>query len=79
MAGAKKAERAVGLAGQGVLTLTDLGYENLSLALRHPIKKPKGGELTIAQEQYNQLIRAVHGVVERANSLLKTTSRHCAG
>jgi hypothetical protein len=54
-------------------TLTDLGYVNLSPALRHPHKKPKGGELTEAQTTYNALIRGVHGVGERANSLLKTT------
>jgi hypothetical protein len=56
-----------------LLTLTDLGYENLSPALRTPIKKPKGGELTVEQKAYNQLIRGVHGIAERANSLLKTT------
>lgn len=56
-----------------LLTLTDLGYENLSLAIRHPLKKPKGGDLTIEQKTYNQLVRSVHGVAERANSLLKTT------
>jgi hypothetical protein len=58
---------------QGLLTLTDLGYENLSPAVRHPVKKPKDGELTIEQKAYNQLIRGVHGVAERANSLFKTT------
>lgn len=56
-----------------LLTLTDLGYANLSPAIRTPIKKPKGGELTVEQRAYNQLIRGVHGVAERANSLLKTT------
>jgi hypothetical protein len=61
------------LADAGVPTLTDLGYENLSPALRTPVKKPKGRELTIEQKTYNQLIRGVHGVAERANSLLKTT------
>lgn len=54
-------------------TLTDLGYENLSSALRHPVKKPAGRELTGRQKAYNQLIRGVHGIAERANSLLKTT------
>ncbi|GAA1461924.1 hypothetical protein GCM10009603_28710 [Nocardiopsis exhalans] len=58
---------------QGLLTLTDLGYENLSPAIRHPVKKPAGQELTGDQKAYNQLIRGVHGVAERANSLLKTT------
>lgn len=54
-------------------TLTDLGYQNLSPAIRHPHKKPKGGELTEAQTTYNKVIRGVHGVAERANALLKET------
>jgi DDE superfamily endonuclease len=56
-----------------LLTLTDLGYENLSPALRHPVKKPKGGLLTDDQRAFNQVIRGIHAVAERANSLLKTT------
>lgn len=56
-----------------VPTLTDLGYQNLSPAIRHPHKKPKGGELTEAQTTYNHAIRGVHGVAERANALLKET------
>jgi hypothetical protein len=58
---------------QDLLTLTDLGYENLSPAMRHPVKKPAGQELTGDHKAYNQLIRGVHGIAERANSLLKTT------
>jgi DDE superfamily endonuclease len=54
-------------------TLTDLGYVSVSPAIRHPHKKPKGGELTEAQTTYNKVIRGVHGIGERANSLLKTT------
>ena len=54
-------------------TLTDLGYENLSPALRTPVKKPKGRELTERQKTYNALIRGIHAVAERANSLFKTT------
>lgn len=57
----------------GVPTLVDLGYENTGDGLRHPVKKPAGGELTEAQQTYNKVIRGVHGVCERANSLLKTT------
>lgn len=57
----------------GIPTLTDLGYENLHPALRHPIKKPKGRELTDEHKTYNALIRGVHAPSERANSLLKTT------
>ncbi|HEV2636325.1 MAG TPA: transposase family protein [Actinocrinis sp.] len=54
-------------------TLTDLGYLNLSPAIRHPHKKPKGGELTEEQKAYNAVIRGVHGIGERANALLKET------
>jgi hypothetical protein len=50
----------------------DLGYENMSLAVRAPIKKPNNGRLT-DQKQYNLLIRGVHAVSGRANSLIKTT------
>jgi hypothetical protein len=54
-------------------TLVDLGYENAGDGFRHPHKKPAGGELTEAQQTYNKVIRGIHGVCERANSLLKTT------
>ena len=56
-----------------VPTLTDLGYLNLSPAIRHPFKKPKGGDLTEGQITYNKVIRGVHGVAERANALFKET------
>ena len=56
-----------------LLTLTDLGCENLNPALRHPVKKPAGQELTSEHKAYNQLVQGVHGIAERANSLLKTT------
>lgn len=54
-------------------TLTDLGYINLSVVIRHPHKKPRGGELTETQTTYNKAVRAVHSVAERANALLKET------
>ena len=54
-------------------TLTDLGYQNLSPAIRHPHKKPKNGELTEDQDTYNKVIRGVRAVSERANALLKET------
>lgn len=61
-------------AAEDILTLTDLGYEGAAgPALRMPVKKPKGGELTEAQQQYNLAVRGVHAIAERANSLLKTT------
>lgn len=57
----------------GVPTLTDLGYEGLAgPALRMPIKKEKGIELSEVAKQYNLIVRGVHGIAERANSLLKT-------
>ncbi|MGW2936163.1 HARBI1 family protein [Streptomyces sp. NPDC001156] len=57
----------------GIPTLTDLGYENAGEGLRHPVKKPKGGELTEPDKAFNAVIRGVHGVAERANALLKVT------
>lgn len=60
-------------AEHGMPTLTDLGYQNLSPAIHHPCKKPKGGQLTEAQTTYNKVIRGIHGVAERANALLKET------
>ncbi|WP_194924380.1 HARBI1 family protein [Catenulispora pinisilvae] len=61
-------------AAEQMPTLTDLGYEGLAgPALRMPIKKLKGVELKEDQRQYNLLVRGVHAIAERANSLLKTT------
>lgn len=61
-------------AAEDMPTLTDLGYEGLAgPALRMPVKRQKGVELGDAQQQYNLLIRGVHAVAERANSLLKMT------
>ncbi|KJK34614.1 transposase [Streptomyces variegatus] len=56
-----------------ILTLTDLGYENADDGFRHPVKKPKGGELDDAQQTFNSVIRGVHAVAERANALLEVT------
>jgi hypothetical protein len=57
----------------GIPTLTDLGHGNAADGLRHPVKKPKGGELTESDEAFNAIIRGVHAVAERANALLKVT------
>ncbi len=54
-------------------TLTDLGYENAGPGFRHPVKKPKGGELAEPDQAFNSVIRCVHAVAERANALLKVT------
>lgn len=57
----------------GIPTLTDLGYENAGPGIHHPVKKPKGAELTEEQRTFNAVIRGIHGVAERANALLKVT------
>jgi hypothetical protein len=57
----------------GIPTLTDLGYENAAEGFRHPVKKPKGGELADSEKAFNAVIRGVHAVAERANALLKVT------
>lgn len=57
----------------GMATLTDLGYENLGPWVRHPVKKRGSAALSEEHRAYNLLICGVHGVCERANSLLKTT------
>jgi len=57
----------------GTPTLVDLGYENAGDGFRHPVKKPAGGQLTEDQQAFNKVIRGIHGVCERANSLLKVT------
>ncbi|MER5915893.1 transposase family protein [Streptomyces sp. NPDC001982] len=57
----------------GIPTLTDLGYENAGAGFRHPVKKPKGSELTEDAQAFNKVIRGIHGVAERANALLKVT------
>ncbi|MDF2255161.1 transposase family protein [Streptomyces ferralitis] len=58
---------------EGLTVLTDLGYENAADGLRHPVKKPKGGELAESDQACNAVIRGVHAVAERANALLKVT------
>ncbi|MFD4613061.1 transposase family protein [Streptomyces sp. NPDC058440] len=57
----------------GVPTLTDLGYQNAGPGFRHPVKKPKGGELAEPDKAFNAVIRGVRAVPERANALLKVT------
>ncbi|MDH6522968.1 hypothetical protein M2163_000527 [Streptomyces sp. SAI-135] len=53
--------------------MADLGYENADDGFRHPGKKSAGGELTETQQTHNKVIRGIHGVCERANSLLFIT------
>ena len=57
----------------GGTALADLGYEGETDLLRIPIKKAKGVDLTVDQQSYNAVHRALRALGERANSLLKTT------
>jgi hypothetical protein len=63
----------------GVPTLPDLGYENIGDGFRHPVKKPRGGELTEEHEAFNATMRGVHGMTERANPLPKVTFKLLRG
>ncbi|WP_394805549.1 transposase family protein [Streptomyces althioticus] len=56
----------------GPITITDTGYEAAPTCFRMPHKKPKGGELTIDQQQFNKAIGAVRALAEKANADLKT-------
>jgi hypothetical protein len=58
--------------------LFDLGYEgsgNPAGPLTTAYKKPKGGTLTAEQKAHNRIHNALRAVGERANALLKVTSR----
>jgi hypothetical protein len=59
----------------GALVLADLGYEGEPETFTIPVKKPKGGQLTIDQQAYNAIHGALRCLGERANSLLKTSYR----
>jgi hypothetical protein len=59
----------------GGLALADLGYQGEAHLFRLPAKKPNGGQLTEDQQAHNGLHSALRCLGERANSLLKTTSR----
>lgn len=60
-------------AEQHLLILADLGYEKFRHfpAVRLPHKKPKDGELTLAERQYNKVIGALRALAEKANADLK--------
>lgn len=54
-------------------TLADLGYEGEQDTITVAFKKPKDGELTEIQQQFNTTHNGLRAVAERENSLLKTT------
>jgi hypothetical protein len=53
--------------------LADLGYEGERTALTTPIKKTSDAQLTDDERTVNLLHAATRALVERGNSLLKTT------
>lgn len=59
-------------AGDGLLPIADTGYEGAPDSFRLPHKKPKGGELTPDQRQFNKVIGAIRALAEKANADLKT-------
>lgn len=60
-------------AGGDLRTLGDLGYEGESDTITVAFKKPKGGRLTLIQQQLNKAHNSLRAVGERGNSLLKMT------
>jgi DDE superfamily endonuclease len=58
---------------QDLRTLADLGYEGESDTVTVAFKKPKDGELTDIQQQFNKAHNGLRAIGERGNSLLKTT------
>jgi hypothetical protein len=59
--------------GDDLRTLGDLGYEGESDTITVAFKKPKGGRLTLVQQQLNKAHNSVRAIGERGNSLLKMT------
>jgi hypothetical protein len=55
--------------------LGDLGYEGESDTITVAFKKPKDGQLTGLQQQFNKAHNGVRAIGERANALLKMTFR----
>jgi hypothetical protein len=54
-------------------TLGDLGYEGEADTITIAFKKPRHGDLTDEQHQFNRAHNSVRAIGERGNSLLKTT------
>ncbi|MGN9912663.1 transposase family protein [Phytohabitans sp. LJ34] len=60
-------------AGDDLRILGDLGYGDESDTITVAFKRPKGGRLTLVQQQLNKAHNSVRAIGERGNSLLKTT------
>ncbi|MET7427382.1 transposase family protein [Dactylosporangium sp. NPDC005555] len=59
--------------GTDLRTLGDLGYEGEASTITVAFKKPKGGHLTLVQQQLNKAHNSLRAIGERGNSLLKMT------
>lgn len=66
---------ALAAAGGDLRTLGDLGYEGESDTITVAFKKPKGGKLSVTQQQFNKAHNGLRAIGERGNSLLKMTFR----
>jgi len=64
---------ALAIAAEDLRTLGDLGYEGESGTITVAFKKPKGGRLTLVQQQLNKAHNGIRATGERGNSLLKIT------
>lgn len=60
-------------AAHDLRTLGDLGYEGESDTITVAFKKPKGGRLTLIQQQLNKAHNGIRAIGERGNSPLKMT------
>lgn len=60
-------------AGEGLPTLTDMGYIGAGIGIRTPVKRRPGNQLAEEHLAYNAVQTALRAIGERGNSLLKTT------
>ena len=60
-------------AGEGLVTLTDMGYIGSGIGIRTPVKRRPGNQLAPEHLAYNAVQTALRAIGERGNSLLKTT------
>lgn len=58
-------------AKDGLMPITDTGYEGAPPSFRLPHKKPPGAQLTVIQQQFNKVIGAIRALAEKANADLK--------
>ncbi|GIH71714.1 hypothetical protein Mth01_39670 [Sphaerimonospora thailandensis] len=67
--------RPVSHTDPGLLTIANLGYENLSPALRHPAKKPENGGLADDQRAFDPVVRGIHAAAGHPRPLADRRDR----